>query len=97
MPPLPSHPIYHPDKPLPPGESPDAGLWVVAYAPGKGFFWTPIAPVTPENGLPTTPPGVPTTPDQGLPGAQPGPDNTLPGSQPKPDQGLPPVTATPKK
>lgn len=74
---LPTHPIYHPDKPVPPGQSPGAGVWVVAYVPGKGFEWVAVTPGVPEKPVPApVPPGTPTTP--------PVIDNTLPQTpQPK--------------
>jgi hypothetical protein len=58
---LPTHPIYHPDKPTPPGESPGAGLWVIAYVPGKGLEWVAITPGVPEKPQPEPPTG-PDTP-----------------------------------
>ena len=69
MPPLPTHPIYHPDKPTPPGTSPGAGMWVIAYVPGQGFVWVSVTPGVPEKPQPTPPPegGVPVVPDNTLP------------------------------
>lgn len=62
---LPTHPIYRPDKPTPPGASPDAGLWVVAYVPGKGFKWVSVTPGVPEKPAPLPPdPETPTTPPE---------------------------------
>jgi hypothetical protein len=58
---LPSHPIYTPPagtKPTPPGVSPGAGLWVVAYVPGKGFQWVSVTPGVPEKPQPTPPGGT---------------------------------------
>ena len=49
MPPLPSHPIYHPDKPTPPGQSPGSGIWVIAFVPGHGFKWVAVSPGVPEK------------------------------------------------
>jgi hypothetical protein len=66
---LPTHPIYRPDKPTPPGQSPGPGVWVVAYVPGKGFQWVAVTPGVPEKPVPGEPPSV---------------DNTLPPTaQPK--------------
>jgi hypothetical protein len=57
---LPTHPIYRPDKPVPPGQSPGAGLWVIAYIPGKGLEWVSVTPGVPEK--PQPPPVDPTAP-----------------------------------
>jgi hypothetical protein len=75
---LPTHPIYTPPagtKPPAPGSSPGAGLWVVAYVPGRGFTWVAVTPGVPEKPQPPTSPEVPTVP---VDPAQ--PDNTLPPS-----------------
>jgi hypothetical protein len=61
--PLPTHPIYRPDKPVPPGQSPDSGIWVIAFVPGKGFKWVAVSPGVPEKPTPVPPdPETPTTP-----------------------------------
>jgi hypothetical protein len=52
LPPHPSLPIYHPDKPTPPGTSPGAGIWVIAYVPGKGLEWVAVSPGVPEKPMP---------------------------------------------
>lgn len=66
---LPTHPIYHPDKPVPPGQSPGPGVWVVAYVPQKGLHWVAITPGVPDKPVPGEPPSI---------------DNTLPPApQPK--------------
>jgi hypothetical protein len=57
---------------VPPGTSPGAGIWVVAYVPGKGLEWVAVTPGVPEKPVPpgeTTPPTEPAHPDQGLPPA----------------------------
>jgi len=87
---LPSHPIFRPPagtKPLPPGVSPGAGLWVVAYVPGKGFNWVSVSPGVPEKPQPTPPGG---TVDNTLPSVP-----VDPAAPTTPDNTLPP-TATPK-
>lgn len=76
--PFPTHPIYRPDKPTPPGTSPGAGMWVIAYVPGKGLVWTPVTPGVPEKPQPTPPEGGP-PPDPNVP------DNTLPSVPVDPD------------
>ena len=48
----PSHPIYHPDKPTPPGTSPGAGIWVLAYVPGHGWRYVAVTPAVPEKPQP---------------------------------------------
>jgi len=72
---LPTHPIYRPGKPTPPGTSPGAGMWVIAYVPGKGFQWVSVTPGVPEKPTPT-PPTDPAAPDNTLPG--------VPGEAPAP-------------
>jgi hypothetical protein len=79
----------HPDHELPGGEVPDQGL--------------PGAPVYPDQGLPTPPPGVwpPLTPSHPI---QPAPPGTPPGviwppvgAPPRPDHGLPPTGGAPPR
>jgi hypothetical protein len=57
----PSHPIYHPDKPVPPGVSPGGGIWVLAYVPGQGWKWVAVTPGVPEKPMPE-----PTPPEGGV-------------------------------
>jgi len=53
LPPLPTHPIYRPDKPLP-SPSPEGGMWVIAYVPGQGLVWQQVTTDRPDQGLPPT-------------------------------------------
>jgi hypothetical protein len=101
---LPSHPIHMPPagtKPPAPGSSPGAGLWVVAYIPGKGFEWVSITPAVPEKPQPPGQPNVPTIPvnpdqpNQGLPGGGMPPHASGQPVPPTAGQPLPP-TAQPK-
>jgi hypothetical protein len=62
---FPTHPIYRPDKPVPPGTSPGAGMWVIAFVPGQGFKWVSVTPGVPEKPQPVPP--DPTNPDNTLP------------------------------
>jgi len=82
---LPSFPLHPSGQPPKPGVSPGAGLWVVAYVPGKGFEWVSITPGVPEKPQPKPPGGEI---DNTLP--------TVPVDPAAPDQGLPP-TPEPKK
>ena len=90
---LPTHPIYKPGAPVPPGTSPGAGLWVVAYVPGKGFQWTAITPGVPEKPQPPTVPTDPANPDNTLPSVPVDPDN--PTAPPVVDNTLPPEGTAP--
>ena len=59
---LPTHPIYRPDKPSPPGTSPGGGIWMIGYIPGHGFKWVAVTPGVPEKPQPPTVPTTPTDP-----------------------------------
>ena len=92
---LPTHPIYKPDQAdRLRGYRRAAGIWVMAYVPGKGFKWVAVTPGVPEKPQPpeTVPPD-PANPDNTLPGVPVDPDN--PTAPPVVDNTLPP-TAAPK-
>ena len=94
---LPAYPIHKPGKPTPPGTSPGAGLWVVAYVPGKGFQWVSVSPGVPEKPQPPPEgggaPPDPTKPDNTLPSVPVDPEN--PTAPPVVDNTLPPEGTPP--
>jgi hypothetical protein len=75
---FPTHPIYRPDKPVPPGTSPGAGMWVIAFVPGQGFKWVSVTPGVPEKPQPPTVPTDPAHPDNTLPAVPVDPDAPQP-------------------